>query len=99
MERVEHRRGLPAKYWLSVDLVVYVQSGINDTGVIPSQLLNPIMDALDSALGPLPGDPMNNQTLGGLIEHAWIEGEVVIFEGTIQGQSVAIVPVQMYVTG
>ena len=97
-ERVQHeRRGLPAKYWLSVDLVIYVQAG--DSAAIPAQAVNAILDAIDSALAPNAGDPMNNQTLGGLVEHAWIEGEAMIVEGTLQEQSVAIVPVQMYVTG
>ncbi|KWN78318.1 hypothetical protein [Burkholderia ubonensis] len=97
-ERIQHeRRGLPKKYWLSVDLVVYVQAG--DSASVPSQLMNQILDAIDAALEPSPGDPMNVQTLGGLVEHAWIEGEVLIVEGTLQDQSVAIVPVQVYVTG
>lgn len=97
-ERTQHeRRGLPAKYYLSVDLIVYVQAG--DSASIPSQAINAILDAIDTALAPTPGDPMNNQTLGGLVEHAWIEGEALIVEGTLQDQSVAIVPIQMYVTG
>lgn len=97
-ERVQHeRRGLPSKYWLSVDLVVYVQAG--DSASIPSQAINQILDAIDAALAPSPDDPMHNQTLGGLVEHAWIEGEALIVEGTLQDQSVAIVPVQLFVTG
>jgi hypothetical protein len=98
-ERVERTRGLPAKYHLAADIVIYVQSGINDTSVIPSIALNGLLDAIDAAMQPNPGDPLNNQTLGGLVEHAWINGETLIFEGTLQGQSVAIVPIQMYVTG
>ncbi|WP_423396027.1 hypothetical protein [Burkholderia sp. LMG 21824] len=97
-ERIAHeRRGLPKKYHLFVDLVVYAQAG--DSAAIPATAVNTILDAIDNALAPAPGDPMNNQTLGGLVEHAWIEGEVLIVEGTLQDQSVAIVPVQMYVTG
>jgi hypothetical protein len=98
-ERVERTRGLNAKYHLAADIVIYVQSGINDTSVIPSVALNGLLDAIDAAMQPNPVDPMHNQTLGGLVEHAWIEGETMIFEGTLQGQSVAIVPIHLYVTG
>lgn len=51
---------------------------------IPDQVSNPLLDALDTAMQTTP--PGEKQTLGGLVENAWIEGRQWINTGVQQNQ-------------
>jgi hypothetical protein len=93
-QRAEQVTGLPTKYVLDAKIWLYTHR--DSAGEIPSVAINRILDALDAALKPLPG-PSFKQTLGGLVEHCWIDGEIGTDEGTLGAQSVAIVPVRMLV--
>jgi len=94
-ETAEERRPLPVKWRASVDLYVYAQAP--DETTAPSTVLNPLLDALEAALAP---DPVSHvQTLGGLVQHCWIAGRIATDEGVLGGQSVAIVPVEILVSG
>jgi len=64
--------------------------------VVPSVQINQILDELEAALAPPPG-PSFKQTLGGLVEHCWINGEIQTDEGTLGNQAVAIIPIRMLV--
>lgn len=87
-------RGLPTKWTLSVDVYVYART---DGGQVPGTVMNPILDAIETALKP--DNPMTRtQTLGGLVEHCWIEGDVQTDEGALGDQAVSIVPVRILVT-
>ena len=60
-------------------------------------VLNPLLDAVEAALAP---DPVGHvQTLGGLVSHCWIAGRIQTDEGVPGGQAVAIVPVEILVSG
>lgn len=88
-------KGLPVKRTMSVEVYLYVFTGA-DSSLAPSQVLNPILDALEAAIGP---DACGYQTLGGLVSHAWIDGKVSIAEGA-QGQgmqAIAMLPVSILV--
>ncbi|HEY6020567.1 MAG TPA: hypothetical protein VIY48_11960 [Candidatus Paceibacterota bacterium] len=96
-ESVIKQRGLPAKWTLSLDLYLYVHTGAqNDPTVVPSQLLNPLMDAIEAALVI---DDIENDacTLGGLVYRCYIDGAVEIFEGNLGDQLVAIIPLTVVV--
>ena len=58
--------------------------------------VNQLLDELDEVLRP-PVGPSFKQTLGGLVEHCWIEGEIHTDEGWLGLQSIAVVPVRMLV--
>ena len=90
-------RGLPAKWTLTIDLYLYVHTGqINDDTIIASQLLNPLMDAIEAALTI--NDVSNNAcTLNGLVSHCFIDGAVEIFEGNLGDQAVCILPITVVV--
>lgn len=91
-------RGMPNKWRCSVDAYIYVHTGAQqDPNVIPSQLLNPLLDAVEAALAPEAG-PENVQTLGGLVSHCWIEGDIETSEGLLGDQEVAIVPINFLTT-
>lgn len=79
--------GQPTVWTFQVDIYLYV---FQKNGT-PSTLLNQLVDALGTALVP---DPITNKcTLGGLVQHAWIEGAIETDEGTLGDQAVAIVPI------
>src|SRR5690348_10408070 len=59
---------------MNVDLFVYTKPGMG-SGVTPVSIMNPLLDAIDTALKPSPVN--NRQTLGGLVSHCWIDGKVM----------------------
>ena len=94
-EAAEERRPLPVKWRASVDLYLYAHAP--DELTPPATVINPLLDAIEAALAP---DPVSHvQTLGGLVQHCWIAGRIQTDEGVLGGQSVAIVPVEILVSG
>jgi hypothetical protein len=94
-ETAEERRPLPVKWRASVDLYIYAQAP--DELTPPATVLNPLLDAVETALMP---DPVSHvQSLGGLVSHCWIAGRIQTDEGVLGGQAVAIVPVEILVSG
>jgi hypothetical protein len=88
------RQGLPPARRLSVELFVYVSTAA-DPATAPSQVMNPLIDAIEAALAPDPG--LLDQTLGGLVDHARIAGRIESDEGLLGDQAVAIVPIDILV--
>lgn len=93
-QQAEQVTGFPSKY--SLDAKVWIYCHRDTSEVVPSAAVNNLLDEMDAALAPPPG-PGFKQTLGGLVEHCWVNGEIVTDEGTLGNQSVAIVPVRMLV--
>lgn len=60
-----------------------------DSGVTVETQINALLDAFESALQPIKGE---KQTLGGLVNNTWIEGEVVIDTGILDQQCAIIIP-------
>lgn len=85
---------LPTVYTLQVEVWVYVHSA--DPDLAPSQLLNPLVDAVAATLQPL---PPGAQTLGGLVTSCQISGDIEYDEGLLGDQAVAKIPVALLVPG
>lgn len=88
--------GAPTLWTLSADIYVYVYSA--DDTVAPATLLNPMIDAVDSALAPTlgPGGRMiQNLGLPQYVQHAYITGRIETDEGVLGNQAVAIIPVEI----
>lgn len=85
-------RRLPPRVELTANVYLYVQTEEGEAG----RVLNPMLDALDSAIAVPPGN--DTQTLGGVVHHCWIDGTTQIFEGDLGSQAVAIVPINMLIT-
>jgi hypothetical protein len=81
----------PYKWDLSVNLYVYVRTS---DGIAPATVLNPILDQAESVLTPMHG---MKQTLGGLCDACYIDGEIQTYEGTLGQQEVAIIPIKILV--
>jgi hypothetical protein len=80
-------RGMPPKRSLPVTLYLYNQ---NDC---PAQQ-NDLLDAIEAALEPRGEETL---TLGGLVSHCRIEGEIETDEGLLDSQAVAIIPISILV--
>jgi hypothetical protein len=91
-------RGIPPKWILRAELYLYVNAG-SDPNVIPAQQLNKLLDKIEAALRPSTGNDQmqNTQTLGGLVSHCWLDGEIEVFDGALGEQSVAIIPISILV--
>jgi hypothetical protein len=94
-EKWNARIGMPPVVTLSARLFVYCES--NDPTEPVSTQMNTLLDAVMNALAPgvLP-DGSFRQTLGGLVQHAGMSGDVTIAEG-LSGQSEAIIPIEILV--
>jgi hypothetical protein len=73
----------------AVAWIVCDHSADSDT---PGALLNNLLDAVEAALAPTDG---LNQTLGDLVTNAFIDGEVVVSEGSLPDDttSIAVLPI------
>lgn len=92
-----HGTALPAEVTLSFDIFVYINAG-EDPNVTPDTQLNTLLDAIEAALAPRPsGAPQATQTLGGIVNHCWIEGPIHRAPGYINGQGLALLTIQVLV--
>ena len=89
-EMVNTVPSLESVHTLKADVIVYVWE--EDESVSPSIKLNPLIDAIENALAP-EMLTNNKQTLGGLVEHCWIEGDIQTDEGVLGNQALAIIPI------
>ena len=87
-------RGLPPKRTILAEIWVYTDVG-KDPNANPESALNDIIDAVEAELAPSPVSGV--QTLGGLVSHCWIEGEIEQFPGVLDGIAKAIIPVKILV--
>lgn len=94
-ETAEAKRPLPPKWRARVDLYLYAQAP--DEATPPATILNPLLDAVEAVLAPDPASEV--QSLGGLVQHCWIAGKIETDEGVLGGQAVAIVPIEILVSG
>lgn len=93
-ELQQRRQNMPAKITLQCEVYIYVNTGNDLVNVTPSMLLNPLMDAINAAIEPYPGE---RQTLGALVYNCFIDGEIVTGEGVLGPQEIAIVPITILV--
>lgn len=83
---------MPAKTVIECDVVIYSRAG-KDPAVAPDTELNRLLGVVDALLRPPPA--FDAQTLGGIVEHCWIEGDVTLYAGDIGDQAIAVVPVKL----
>jgi len=84
--------GAPTRWTISFDVYVYVNTSADPSGA-PATVLNPILDAIEVALAPT--SPNGLQSLGGVVEHCRIAGQIQTFQGTLGDQEVAIIPIEI----
>lgn len=93
-EHANYKKGLPTIWTCEIALCLYVHtSAQNVADVVPAQLLNPLVDLIEAAIKV--DDLVNHSaTLGGLVSHCAISGDIQFFEGTQGDEAVVLVPIQ-----
>lgn len=86
--------GMPTIRHLLAEVWVYANT--TDPAAAPETILNNILDLIDTALKPTTG--AQKQTLGGLVDHCWVDGPIVTDEGTLGSQGVAKFSIKMLTT-
>ena len=92
-------KGLDAKVELEAEVYIYIHE--TDKAIPPSVQLNQMIDKVRKAIAPDFPEMCEYQTLGGLVEHCWIEGTVEVFEAVenmLDDQGIAIVPIRILTT-
>ena len=88
----DNEKGRPPIRRLHFNAEVYTNRG-SDAKKVPDTQMNEILDLIDEALAP---DPISwFQDLGGLVSHAWIEGQIGRFPANDGSQSIAVVPIEV----
>ena len=90
-QQVKAQPGFPARRTLGARVFVYVAS--NDAAVSSGIALNNLIDAVETALLPRP--TAVQQTLGGVVSHAWIEGTINVYEAIKTQRAAAAIPVNI----
>lgn len=77
---------------IEAEIFIYMDS----TGQgVPDSMMNPFIDGIANALAP--NQLTGLQTLGGLVQHCWIEGKIMQDSGDMDGDGVAVIPVKMLI--
>lgn len=91
---VQQGIGIPDTRTERVKVVIYTHAG-NDQKVVPATVLNNMLEAVRKLMiATLAGERVP-QTLGGKVINAWINGRIPTIPGDIDGQGMAIVPVEI----
>lgn len=93
------KKGLKAKVVLEAELYVYVSLLDGEDSVMPQ--LNSLIDQIRVKVAPDFPDVCEYQTLGGIVEHCWLEGTIEIFEavdGMLDNQAIATIPLRILTT-
>jgi hypothetical protein len=85
--------GAPAVWTLAVELRLYAHS--SDPYLAPAMVLNPLIDAVESALAPAAMTGIQDLGLPAMVQHAYIAGKIETDEAAMGDQAVAIVPVEI----
>lgn len=80
----------PTKWTLHASLYVYAHQ--NSLDLLPAVALNGLLDAIEAKLAP---GYDGEQTLGGLVSHCRIVGEIETDEGVLGDQAIAIIPIEI----
>lgn len=88
-------KGISPKRTLEAHFLCYTYNADPD-GIPPATLINTLMDVIDDVLTTV-NNPSNAQTLGGLVEHVYIEGDVEIAEPLLQEKGIFVVPLTILI--
>ncbi len=94
-KRVYKGKGMEPIRTLNVGYFAYFSMASMVTA-IPATAINAALDALDTVIS-FPGNPANVQTLGGQVEHVYIEPDVRPFEGLLQDRSLFVATVAILI--
>jgi len=85
---------MPPRVTMRCEVWIYSKAGAAPDAV-PAATLNYILDAVMRVLEPEPVREV--QTLGGLVHNCWVEGQVELHTGDLDGQAIAVIPIHILV--
>lgn len=93
-------RNFPPVITLKGEWLAYLNANPDNPQDIASTAINNLLNACEEALAP-PVAPDNNQTLGlpNIVQHAWIEDGVEVYEGVLLDTSIVIIPIHILCSG
>ncbi len=86
--------GMPPRVITQAEIWIYSQGAV-DPNLSPDTAIDNLVDAIERWMAPPP--IKEAQTLGGLVQHAWIEGPIEIHQGVLDVQAIAVIPVDILV--
>jgi hypothetical protein len=98
-EQVDQVTGMPYKQVWNASWMIYQATGMNPEAE-PAIENNLILDALMTALAPVPRDPgfqSKRNTLMGRVHHCYVSGEVFKDPGDIDNQGMMVLPIKILV--
>ena len=106
-EQAHSKRNMPTTWTLLPTIYVYVRNDA-DPNASGGVVLNGLLQAIEAAFERTPGEtaaangPFSDSgadsfgtTLGGLVNHCYINGTIETDEGLLQNQCLAIIPVEI----
>jgi len=87
------RLGAPTVWTLGIELYLYAHS--SDPYQPPATVLNPLLDAVMSALAADPTTGLQDLGLPAMVQRAFVAGKIDTDEGTLGDQAIAIIPVEI----
>lgn len=81
-----------SKYTLHFEALIYARADASPAAVADT-MINVMLDAIDVQMQSMP--PGERQTLGGVVYHAWIEGEILIDSGILDQQVAILIPIKV----
>jgi hypothetical protein len=89
----KHVFGVTKLHWKASVWIYYRVDGYKTKNTYPDQITDQILDNLEQLFQTSPVD--FRQTLGGLVYHCWIDGNVVFDPGIVDGQAVIVAPISL----
>ena len=95
-ESYEYQHGTSSPAHITLDFDIFIYINVSDPNVTPDTQMNSLIDAIEAALQ---GTPATNgvQSLGGIVDHCWIEGSVLRAPGYLNGQGMALMTIRVLV--
>lgn len=97
IERIGYQSETLPRKEMTPNVIVYTHAPHDDPDP-PAAKLNRILDAIEAAIAPAGRDLLTGkQTLGGLVSHVYISGDVEKDPGDLDGDGILIVPLSILV--
>ncbi|MDA8230348.1 MAG: hypothetical protein M0006_03325 [Magnetospirillum sp.] len=93
-ETVTEDDGAPPAHTLGAQVLIYTANP--DPNTSAEVVLDDLLDAVEGALAP-DSWATGTCTLGGLVQHCRIEGDIKIFAGALGQRAAAVIPVKILV--
>lgn len=89
----KHAFGVTGWHWRVLVWIYYRVDGYKTESTYPDLLTDQFLDKIEETFQT---DPNNGPvTLGGLVNHCWIDGTIVWESGTNDGQAVLVIPLSI----